>query len=322
VRVHADGSATVLATSVEMGQGTQTMLVQVAAEALGLPAERVRVVLPDTAVTPFDQRTSSSRATVHTGLATLRAAEDARKQLLQAAADLLEMAPEDLRLENGKILGGPKPLTVSAVVNESTTVFGGEVIGTGHFKPVHPEIPTSFGMRAGYWEGSVGLAEVAVDPDTGEVEVLRYVTGSDVGRVINPLTAHGQEEGGVAQAIGHALFEACAFENGAFQNPTLFDYRVPASTDIPIELHSVMLEREDGPGPYGSKGLGESSIITVAPAIANAVADATGRRVRNLPLAPWKIWRALQGTLAEPPVTIPDLRPEPKTVSSQVHVAT
>jgi CO/xanthine dehydrogenase Mo-binding subunit len=148
-------------------------------------------------------------------------------------------------------------------------------------------------MRAGYWEGSVGAAEVAVDLETGEIELLRYVTVADAGRVINPITAHGQEEGGAAMGIGHALFEACVFEDGSFRNPSLIDYRVPSIDDVPADLESRFLERGDGPGPYGAKGVGESSIITVAPAIANAVAAATGRRIRDLPLTPWNVWAAV-----------------------------
>jgi CO/xanthine dehydrogenase Mo-binding subunit len=196
------------------------------------------------------------------------------------------------------VLGGPEPLTLAALMKVPTAGFGGEIIGVGHFVPEQPEAPTAFGMRAGYWEGSVGAAEVAVDPDTGQVELLRYVTVADAGRVINPVTAHGQEVGGAVMAIGHALFEACVFEDGVYLNPSLVDYRVPGIEDIPTELVSRFLERGDGPGPYGSKGLGESSIITVAPAIANAVANATGSRVRDLPLTPWKVWAAGEARMA------------------------
>jgi CO/xanthine dehydrogenase Mo-binding subunit len=297
VRLHADGSATVLASSVEIGQGTLTMLAMVVAETLGIEPDRVRVTVPDTAVTPFDQRTSSSRSTVHLGVAAQRAAADAARRAVEAAAPVLGCPPEVLRLHGGKILGGPAPLSIGTLVRLPAAGFGGEVIGVGDFVPDNPEAPTAFGMRAGYWEGSVGAAEVAVDPQTGEVEVLRYVTVSDVGRIINPVTAHGQEEGGAVMAFGHALFEASIFEAGAFINPSLVDYRVPRASDVPADFVVRGIERGDGPGPFGAKGLGESSIITVAPAIANAVAAATGIQVRDLPLTPWAIWRAL------PPVT-------------------
>lgn len=292
VRLHADGSATVLSSSVEIGQGTLTMLTQVAAETLCLEPARVRVSTPDTAVTPFDQRTSSSRSTIHMGTAVQRAAQDAVRRTLDAAAELTGVRVGQLSLVDGEILGGPRPLRLRDLIRAPTAGFGGEIIGIGHFVPEQPEAPTAFGMRAGYWEGSVGAAEVAVDPETGEIEVLRYITVADAGRVINPLTAHGQEEGGAVMGMGHALFEACVFEDGIFLNPSIIDYRVPGIEDAPKELGSHLLERGDGPGPFGSKGLGESSIITVAPAIANAVAAATGWRLRELPLSAWKVWHA------------------------------
>jgi CO/xanthine dehydrogenase Mo-binding subunit len=299
VRLHADGSATLLVSSVEIGQGTLTMLSMVVGETLGIDPARVRVTTPDTAVTPFDERTSSSRMTVHAGLAAQRAAEDAARLAVEAAGLILGCPPDGLRLSGGAILGGPRPLSIGALVRSPAAGFGGEVIGVGHFIPVTPDAPTSLGIRTGYWEGTVGAADVAVDVETGEVEVVRYVIVSDVGRIINPLTAHGQEEGGAVMAFGHALFEASLFEDGAFLNPTLVDYRVPRTSDVPADLVVRAIERGDGPGPFGSKGMGETSIITVAPAIANAVAAATGVRFRELPLNSWTVWRALRG--AAPP---------------------
>jgi CO/xanthine dehydrogenase Mo-binding subunit/aerobic-type carbon monoxide dehydrogenase small subunit (CoxS/CutS family) len=291
VRLHADGSVTVLASSVEMGQGTQTALAMVAAETLGLPVDRVRVVSPDTATTPFDQRTAASRSVIHMGTAVERAARDAAGRAVAAAAPILGCPPEALWLADGAIQGGPSALPIGKLIRSPGAGFGGEVVGVGHFIPASPEAPTTLGFRASYWEGSVGAAEVAVDPETGEVEVLRYVTVSDVGRVINPVTAHGQEEGGAVMAFGHALFEASIFEDGVFLNPTLVDYRVPRASDVPRDFTVRTLERGDGPGPFGSKGMGETSIITVAPAIANAVAAATGVQFRDLPLTPWTVWR-------------------------------
>ena len=293
VRLHADGSATVLASSVEMGQGAQTMLAMIAAETLGIPVDRIRVVSPDTAVTPFDQRTAASRSTIHMGTAVQRAARDAMARAVSAAARVLGVAGDGLSMADGAITGGPTPISIGALIRMPEAGFGGEIVGVGHFVPASPDAPTTLGARASYWEASVGAAEVAVDPETGEVEILRYVTVSDVGRIINPLTAHGQEEGGAAMAFGHALFEASLFEDGVFLNPSLVDYRVPRTTDIPSDFTVRALERGDGPGPFGAKGMGETSIITVAPAIANAFAAATGVRIRDLPLTPWTVWRAL-----------------------------
>jgi CO/xanthine dehydrogenase Mo-binding subunit len=294
-RLHADGSATILASSVEMGQGAQTALAMVAAETLGLEADRVRIVAPDTAATPFDQRTAASRSVIHMGTAVQRASTDAARRAVEAAARILGCPPDALHLAGGVIHGGPKALSIGALLRSPGGGFGGEIVGVGHFIPAQPEAATTLGARASYWEASVGAAEVAVDPETGEVEVLRFVTVSDVGRIINALTAHGQELGGAAMAFGHALFEASLFEDGAFLNPTLVDYRVPRAADIPADFIVRTLERGDGPGPFGSKGMGETSIITVAPAIANAVAAATGIRLRDLPLNAWTVWRGLTG---------------------------
>jgi CO/xanthine dehydrogenase Mo-binding subunit len=277
-----------------MGQGTQTALAMIAAETLGLAPDQVRVVSPDTAVTPFDQRTAASRSVIHMGTAVQRAAQAAARRAVEAAAPILGCPPAALRLEGGEILGGPKALSIGTLVKTPAAGFGGEVIGVGDFIPASPEASTTLGARASFWEASGGGAEVAVDPETGVVEVLRYVTVSDTGRIINPLTAHGQEEGGAIMAFGHALFEASVFEDGAFLNPTLVDYRVPRASDIPADFIVESLERGDGPGPFGSKGMGETSIITVPPAIANAVAAAVGAPLRDLPLTPWTVWRALR----------------------------
>jgi CO/xanthine dehydrogenase Mo-binding subunit len=145
-----------------------------------------------------------------------------------------------------------------------------------------------------FWEVSIGAAEVEVDEDTGTVKLLRYVSASDPGKAINPKQVEGQDEGAAMQAIGHSMFEEMLFEDGQFLNPNLVDYRVPTFEDLPGEFETVLIEFGDGPGPYGSKGVGEGGIVCVAPAIANAIFNATGVRLRELPLTPERVWRAIE----------------------------
>lgn len=145
----------------------------------------------------------------------------------------------------------------------------------------------------------MGGADVSVDLDTGEIDVHCYVTVADVGKAINPALAEGQDEGAAMQGLGHTLFETLLYEKGQPLNANLVDYRVPRFTDLPDRFDSALVENQDGPGPYGAKGMGESGIVFTAPAIGNAIARATGVRIRELPLTPERVWRALKNTRGE-----------------------
>ena len=140
----------------------------------------------------------------------------------------------------------------------------------------------------------MGGAEISVDTDTGEIGLERYVTVADVGTAINPQQAEGQDEGAAIQGLGHTLFESLLYERGQPLNANLVDYRLPRFTDLPRHFGSVLIENRDGPGPYGAKGMGESGIVSVAPAVGNALCRATGVRIRELPLTPERVWRALK----------------------------
>ena len=140
----------------------------------------------------------------------------------------------------------------------------------------------------------MGGAEINVDLETGEIKLEKYVTVADVGKAINPQQAEGQDEGAAIQGLGHTLFESLVYENGQPLNANLVDYRVPRFTDLPEHFDSKLIENEDGPGPYGAKGMGESGIVSVAPAVGNALYRATGERIRELPLTPERVWRALR----------------------------
>jgi CO/xanthine dehydrogenase Mo-binding subunit len=292
VRINADGSVALLAGSVEVGQGARTALAQIVAETLGVPFETVVVVPPDTSITPYDHGTSASRSTTVMGLAVEAAARDAREQLLALAAKLLDTDASALAVGDGTIRHGDRTLTVAEVISGHFGLVGGEVTGVGSFVP--GKWSGTLGGATVFWETGMGAAEVEVDPETGAVKVVKYVSAADVGQAINPRECAAQDEGAAMQGIGPALFESRVSERGQLLNPGLIDYRVPAFTDLPGELDSLLIENADGPGPFGAKGVGEGGTFCAAPAIGNALARATGVRLTELPMTPERVWRALR----------------------------
>jgi CO/xanthine dehydrogenase Mo-binding subunit len=298
VRLHADGSVTVLASAVEMGQGTRTVLAQIAAEVLSVPMTSVTVVQPDTAVTPYDQTTSSSRSTAMTGRAVQVASEDVREQLLAIVAQSAGVAPRELTLADGAVVAPERRVTYTEALTSRFGMSGGELIGRGVIAPGRTAAP--LGGSTPFWEMAVGAAEVSVDEETGAIRVERYVSVADVGRAINPLLLEGQDEGGVVQGLGHTLLEEMLYADGHLLNGTLLVYRVPRADDAPPRLECHFVENADGSGPFGAKGAGEGSLIPVSPAVANALARLTGVRLRDLPLSPERVWRALRARSPRP----------------------
>jgi len=292
VRIHADGSVTVLAGTVELGQGARTALAQIAAETLGVPVEAVVTSLPDTALCPYDHGTSASRSTTVTGLAVQAAAADARAQLLALAAGLLGTDPAGLRVRDGRVVHGDGTLAVADVIRGHYGLVGGEVTGVGTFVPT--AWSGSLGGATVFWETGMGAAEVEVDPETGAVRVARYVSAADVGQAINPRECAAQDEGAAMQGIGPALFEARASDAGQLLNAGLVDYRLPTFADLPDRFEAILIENGDGPGPFGAKGVGESGTFCAAAAIGSAIAAATGVRLTELPMTPERVWRALR----------------------------
>jgi len=277
VRLEADGQVVVLVGTTEVGQGPRTVFAQIAAEELGVRVEQVTVRGTDTSFTPYDRSTGASRSTTIAGLAVQRAARQVRNQLEElAAGDPLDPAayPELLRRHFG--------------------LAGGELIGSGE---VAPSGSGSYAEGPVFWEVCVGAAEVEVDAETGVVRVRRTATVADVGRAINPQLVQRQDEGATLQGLGNALFEEMVFEDGQLLNDTLLDYRVPSFEDLPDEMTCVIVENEDGPGPYGAKGCGEGALAAVPAAVVNALAD-IGVPMQELPLTPERVWRRIQ-TLTE-----------------------
>jgi CO/xanthine dehydrogenase Mo-binding subunit len=290
VRLLADGSVVLSAGTTEIGQGARTILGQIVAQELSIPAGRVIMRGTDTFITPFDRSTGASRSTTVMGSAVKVAAEDLRRQLLDAAAEALGTAANSITLKNGEAHSANRSLSYSRVVGAYFGMPGGELIGRGYMRP-GAALGSTFPL---FWETGMGGAEIAVDVETGEIRLDKYSTVADVGKAINPQQAEGQDEGAAIQGLGPALFESLVYEQGQPLNAGLVDYRVPRFTDLPRMFESALIENGDGPGPYGSKGMGESGIVSVAPAVGNALCRATGVRISELPLTPERVWRALQ----------------------------
>jgi CO/xanthine dehydrogenase Mo-binding subunit/aerobic-type carbon monoxide dehydrogenase small subunit (CoxS/CutS family) len=292
VRLHADASVTVLASTVELGQGARTVMAQIAAEVLAVPLDRVSVLLPDTGVTPYDQTTSSSRSTTMVGRAVQEASGDVAGQLARIAARVLDAPIGECRVEDGGVVHGERRLGYAALLRAHFGMAGGELIGRGVVAPGPSAAP--LGGSTPFWEMAAGAAEVSLDAETGAVVVEDYVSVADVGQCINPLSCETQDAGAVLQGLGHTLFEEMVYDGGQLLNGSLLDYRVARADDAPPRLRCRFVENADGPGPFGAKGAGEGSLVPVSPAVGNALARLTGLRFRDLPLTPERVWRALR----------------------------
>jgi CO/xanthine dehydrogenase Mo-binding subunit len=288
LRLADDGSVTLFTSTVEMGQGGHTALAQITAEKLGLPVEMVRVVGPDTDVTPFDSITSASRSTNMMGNAVMAAGAALTKKLVELAAPLLETPPEELRLENGHVVTEETSISFADVLKRNgldSLVESGEYMTA--FK-MDPE--TGQGVSTPHWHQGAGAAEVEVNTETGRVTILRYYAASFAGKVVNPHLAQLQNEGNVVFGLGPAMMEEIVFDGGQPANPNLADYAIPSIRDIPLELISICIESEQGE----MHGIGEMTLPPVAPAIANAIEDAVGVRIKDLPITAEKVLRALR----------------------------
>jgi len=294
VKMNADGSVVLLTGTVEVGQGARTALSQVVAEELGIPFSAITVAQLDTDVTPYDVNTNASSSMVVMGLSVQRAAQDLKRQLLRHGAKILKTKPEKLALKNGKIVGGKgEALSFVQLMHKVFLSKSGEMIGRGAYQSIK-SAKAALGSPTNFWEISWGAAEVEVDPETGAIKLVKYVSLADVGKAVNPVLCEGQDEGGVMNAIGHTLVEEMIYKDGQLLNPNLVDYRVPSFDNLPKDFETILVESHNGPGPFGSKGTGEGGLLPVAAAIGNAVYRATGMRMYNLPLTPEKVWRGLR----------------------------
>ena len=293
VRLLADGSVIIYAGTSDMGQGARTIFAQLAADALGAPLEKVSVVMGDTAVVPFDLQTSASRSTVFMGTAITRACEDIHEQLREMAADLLGCAKSEVRVGSGMMTLPDTELSIAEFIAGKLGGWNGELIGNGRMrKPTVREHP--LGGTPAFYEFNCTAFEVEVDTDTGEILIHRHVTVGDVGKALNPLQVEAQDEGAAIMGLGHTLMEHIILDGeGRISNLGALDYRIPTTKDVPLALQAFSVENADGPGPYGSKGVSEGALLCTAPALAAALTQAAGVVIRDLPLTPERVWRAI-----------------------------
>ena len=294
VRLLADGSVVVYAGTSDMGQGARTVFAQIAGQELGAPIDAVTVVMGDTAVVPYDQQTSASRSTVLMGNAVLAACRDIQAKLRAMAARLHGVDEAAIVVDRGVVRLPDRELPVIEVLRPGLGRLGGELIGIGEMrKDAEPDHP--LGGSAAFFEFNCTAVEAEVDEATGDLTITRHVTVSDVGKALNPLQVRMQDEGAAIQGLGHTLMEHYIFDDrGRVRNLGAIDYRIPTSMDLPLEMHSDLVENEDGPGPYGSKGMSEGALLCVSAAVGAAVREATGVAIRDLPLTPERVWRALR----------------------------
>jgi CO/xanthine dehydrogenase Mo-binding subunit len=296
IKLDEDGAADVLVSGVDYGQGTYTVLKQVAAEELKLPIDKVHVTWEcDTAFSPYDWQTVASRFAYMGGNAVIEAAADCLRQIRSVAARALDVTADEIVCEDGATFVKDQPdrripysqLALGYTFPNGNSI-GGPIIGHGRYIATgltHLDPETGQGLPAQYWTYGAHGVEIEVDTQTGEIEVLDIATAIDAGKVLNPKLCIGQVVGGVVQGLGSALWEGFKFdENGRFLNPAFVDYKIPTAKDIPRRTQQIFLENPQPGGPYGARGVAEHPMISVPGAIGNALFDALGIEFSTLPL--------------------------------------
>ena len=283
VNVYADGSCSLQISTVDMGQGSDTAMAQIVAEVLNIRTEDVKIVHPDTDVTPYDMATLGSRSTFHMGNAVKLAAEDAANKLAELARSL--GLPERQNYE-------PKEL-----FKKKFGMQAGTIVGVGSYIPSYasPDLKTGLSENVTpFWMiGGTGV-EVEVDTETGRYRVTRMVNAADMGRPLNPHIVETQLSGAAIMQLGFTTSEIMELDAGQVTNASLADYKIPGFHDIPAEIENEIVHAEQANGPFGAKGVGESATFGVSPAIANAIEDAVGVRINSLPITPEAVYLAIQ----------------------------
>jgi xanthine dehydrogenase molybdenum-binding subunit len=278
-----DGSFTVLSGTFDQGTGIHTILRQLVAEEMRVPVEQVRVMVGDTDTAPYDAGTRATRMTYCAGRAMVQACVELRAQLLARAARILECLPEETNYGDGNFWLREEPSQRVSLRRVVAQANGRLSVTVQENSPQHDDVTYMCAQ----------VAEVEVDPETGEMRVHRFVTAHDVGTIMNPITHQGPIEGGVIMGLGHALMEELVMAGGQVTNASLGDYKLPTVADIP-QMETVLVRSDGGLAPYEAKSIGELTNNSPPAAVANAVADAVGVRLFELPITAEKIYHALK----------------------------
>ncbi|MFH1360802.1 MAG: molybdopterin cofactor-binding domain-containing protein [Candidatus Omnitrophota bacterium] len=299
IKIEEDGSVYLFTGAADTGQGSNTALSQIAAQALGVSYSRIRCKAADTEITPFDTGSFASRVTFISGNATLRAAHDAKNQILDIVANERKLNVDDLDIKAEEVIN-KKDNAVLMDFDEALKLcysfnYGKQIIGRGSYNP--KTTPVDFRTGEGNVSGSYGfecqIAHVEVNKETGEIKILKMWDAHDIGKAINPQSVEGQVEGSIMMGIGYTFHEDLKFKNGRVVNPNFANYKLVRSRGV-VPIETILVETNDQEGPFGAKGMGEASLLPTSAAIANAIEDAVGVRIKDLPITPDKILKALK----------------------------
>jgi CO/xanthine dehydrogenase Mo-binding subunit len=289
--VDASGTITMRHNAPDLGQGIFNLISVITARSLDIPQEQVTVAMPDTSLRLAFMGVNSQRTTIQLGTAVYNACENLKQEMIRTAAQLKGGSPDEWTVAQGHVCRAERSFSFGEIVRLLGSGATIKSMGAYRAPPVQVDSSSFAGMD--HWAPSAAIAEVEVDPDTGEFEVLQYAVAVDAGEMLHYKSAIAQLLGGAVMGFGHALFEEVIYSDGQILNGDPFQYRLPVSKDLPSSMQTSVMEGGDGPGPFGSKGMSQTTIVTVAPAIGNAIYDAVGARVRSLPITPEKILAAL-----------------------------
>ena len=299
VELLEDGSCVVLCGAADLGQGSDTALIQIAAETLGLSPERVSIKSADTQVTPEAGVSSASRQTYVSGNAVRLAAEEVKKIILEEAATEMEAYTPDLIIRKDRVFvkGSPENHLKVGDVCQKLRSKGILTAGSGTFNPPTPEMldpQTGAGVPYGAYSYATQMVEVEVDTETGQFDIIRVVAAHDVGRAVNPMAIEGQIQGGVVMGLGYAMMEEIVWDDyGRLVTTNFRDYLLPTSVDV-SSVDSIIIEEPEPSGPFGAKGTGEPPACPTAAALINAIYDAVGVNITSLPVTAEKVYEAIK----------------------------